>query len=71
MSQQDLFEKAAECTRAIKAASDPKTLELLTILRTMWVDLANESGVLGNRAVVDQAAKMAELHAQLIGPTIH
>jgi hypothetical protein len=71
MSQHDLFERAAECTRAIDATGDPEKLEMLTTLRSMWINLANDSLLLGERVVADQAAKIADLHAELVRPTIH
>jgi hypothetical protein len=74
MYQQDLWEKAAECTRAIKAAectraidatNDPDRRETLAHLRALWIDLANESWGMTEMDVGRQVADMAALHADL------
>ena len=65
MSQADLWNKAAECTRAIEAASDPLQREMLTNLRTLWTNLANESPFLGDK-LADQIATINRIHDDLM-----
>jgi hypothetical protein len=65
MSQADLWNKAADCTRAIAAASDPVQREMLINLRTLWTNLANESPFLGN-GLADQIATIRRLHDDLM-----
>jgi hypothetical protein len=65
MSQKELWQKAAECTRAIDATGDPKTREMLTHLRTLWINLANDSQFLGAGALVEQIATVGRIHADL------
>jgi hypothetical protein len=65
MSQKDLWEKAAECARAIAATSDPNHREMLTHLRTLWINLANESPFLGDK-LAEQVATVSGIHADLM-----
>ena len=63
MYQRDLWEKAAECTRAIDTSNDPEQRKMLTALRNIWIDLANESPALSE--MDELAAGMAQLQANL------
>ena len=65
MSQTDLWDKAAECTRAIEATSDPKVRELLINLRTLWINLANERAILSDAALAEHVAAVTRIHADL------
>jgi hypothetical protein len=65
MYQRDLWEKAAECIRAIDTASDPEQRKMLTALRDIWIDLANESLGPSEMHVAKLAARMAQLQANL------
>jgi hypothetical protein len=64
-----LWEKTAECERAIKTARDPKRREMLTHLRTLWVNLARERQHMDS-ALAEQTAAIARIHADLMRPTI-
>jgi hypothetical protein len=63
MYQRDLWEKAAECTRAIDTSNDPEQRKMLIALRNIWIDLANESPALSE--MDELAAGMAQLQANL------
>jgi hypothetical protein len=65
MSQADLWNKAAECTRAIEATNDPFLREMLTHLRTLWTNLANESPFLGHK-LADQISTIGGIHDDLM-----
>jgi hypothetical protein len=65
MSQAELWNKAAECTRAIEATSDPIQREMLTHLRTLWTNLANERPFPGNK-LADQISTIAGIHDDLM-----
>ena len=65
MSQADLWNKAAECTRAIEATSDPIQREMLTHLRTLWTNLANECPLPGNK-LADQISTIGRIHDDLM-----
>jgi len=73
MSQSDLWEKAAECTRAIEATSDPQTRQVLTNLLELWISLANESQITSASGshLAEQIKTASQLHAGLILPTIN
>jgi hypothetical protein len=58
-----LREKTAECERAIKAARDPQRREMLTHLRTLWVNLARESQHMDSATLAEQTAAIARIHA--------
>jgi hypothetical protein len=66
MSQRDLWEKAAECARAIEATGDPLQREMLTHLQTLWTNLANESPFMRPDNLEEQIAAISEIHADLI-----
>jgi hypothetical protein len=65
MSQRDLWDKAAECTRAIEATSDPRVREILIHVRTLWINLANERAILSDAALAEQVAAVTRIHADL------
>jgi hypothetical protein len=65
MSRADLWNKAAECTRAIAATSDPVRREMLTHLRTLWTNLAKESPLLGKK-LADQISTIGRIHDDLM-----
>ena len=65
MSQRYLWEKAAECTRAIEATSDSKVRKILIHLRTLWINLANERAILSDAALAEQVAAVTRIHADL------
>jgi hypothetical protein len=66
---QDLWDKAAECARAIETTSDPRQREMLTHLQTLWTNLANESQVVSGHQLADQIATISKIHADLVRPT--
>jgi hypothetical protein len=69
MSQEtDPWQKAAECTRAIEATDDQTQREMLTHLRTLWIDLANERHLLDDPELAKQIAAIAQIHAGLVPP---
>jgi hypothetical protein len=65
----DPWEKAAECARAMEAAGDPTRLEMLTWLRELWINLANEHQLLDASELAKQIAAIARIHAELLPPT--
>src|SRR5437660_876598 len=66
MTQEDLFERAAECARMIEATSNPATREMLTHLRSLWINLANESAILSDAELAEQSAAVTRIHADLM-----
>jgi hypothetical protein len=68
MSQMNLWDRVAECTREIEASSDPTRREMFTHLRALWINLANESQLLSNDALAEQIAAVDKIHADLTAP---
>ena len=66
MSQGDLWEKTAECARAIEATTDPARREMLTHLQMVWTNLANASPFLGRAKLADQVAAISGIHVDLM-----
>jgi hypothetical protein len=64
----DLWDKAAECARAIEATRDPFQREILTHLQTLWTNLANESQVVGRDQLAEEIATISKFHADLVRP---
>jgi hypothetical protein len=65
MSRMDLWERAAECAKAIEATNDPRIREMLTHLRTLWISFANDNQAPGAGAPAEHVATLAEIHAEL------
>jgi hypothetical protein len=65
MCQMDLWERLAECRRAIRATNDPKMREMLTHLRALWISFAHESQTPGASAPAEQVATLAKIHGEL------
>jgi hypothetical protein len=65
MTQGYLWDKAAECARAIEAADDPIQREMLTHLQTLWINLANESPLLGDK-LDEQIEAISSIHADVM-----
>jgi hypothetical protein len=71
MSQRDLWEKAAECARAIEATTDPARREMLTHLQMLWTNLANAGPFLGRAKLADQVAAIGRIHVDLMQAAIN
>jgi len=69
MSQIDLWRKAAECVRAREATTDPHARQILTQLRALWVNLANERRMLSETQLADLIEALSLMHAGLIPDT--
>jgi hypothetical protein len=65
MAQVDLWEKAADCERAIRITLDPLHRETLTNIREFWIALAHKSRFLSDDALANQIETIGRLHAKL------
>jgi hypothetical protein len=65
-----LLKRAAECARASAATTDPTQRQILTHLQHIWVGLANEAYLLGERQMAEQIEKIGEIHAMML-PSRH
>ena len=65
MNSNDVWDRAAECERAIQDTVDPLRLTRLTHLRELWVALANESQSLDPDTLAIEYEKIAALHLEL------
>ena len=63
MAQVDLWEKAADCERAIRITLDPLHRETLTNIREFWIALAHKSR--SDDALAAQIETIGRLHAKL------
>ncbi|HWY88961.1 MAG TPA: hypothetical protein VNX28_19765, partial [Gemmataceae bacterium] len=64
--QPDLFDKAADCERAMNMVSDPHERIALKILREMWISLANESVGFSECDLTKQIAAIEELQCAAV-----
>jgi hypothetical protein len=62
----DPWEKAGECSRAIDATDDPKRREMLTHMRDLWINLADDHHLLSLPELAEQTTGLAQIHAVLI-----
>ena len=71
MFQLDLWEKAAECQRALEGAESNRR-QILTDVRDLWIGLANVKSFLTEAEVDRQIQSINRIHADLIkSATIH
>jgi len=64
--QADLFDKAADCERAMGMVSDPHEKIALKLLREMWTSLANDSLGSSERYLMEQIAAIEELQRAVV-----
>jgi len=65
MFQVDLWEKAADCERALRLTIDPVHRENLANIREFWISLANARPFLSEGDFVKQAEAIGRFHANL------
>ena len=65
MFQIDPWEKAADCARALAAATEPKKREILTSIGNLWIALASESRFLSEMEFARQVEAIRRMHAEL------
>ena len=65
--QAGLFDKAADCERAMNAASDPWQKVSFKLLRDMWIALANESLSMTKPQLANEIAAIEEIQAAATG----
>jgi hypothetical protein len=63
--QAELFNKAAECQRALELATSPEQQIALRLLRDMWTALANESVSLPPDQLAKEIAAIEELESNV------
>lgn len=66
--QADLFNKAADCQRALELATSPEQQIALRLLRDMWTCLANESLNLPPDQLAKEIAAIEELQSNVGAP---
>jgi hypothetical protein len=74
MSGIDPWEKAADCERALQAASDPRQKKILKNLRYLWIALANECDVMSADEFARESEVIGRLHVELAlldRPSLH
>ena len=65
MFQLDLWEKAAECQRALEGAESNQR-QILTDVRDLWIGLANSKSFLTEAEFDQQIQAINRIHADLI-----
>jgi len=65
MSNIDPWEKAAECERARKSATDPERRTLLANLRDLWIALGSHCELMSSDEMAQEAEAIGRLHADL------
>ena len=74
MSGINPWEKAADCERALQAASDPQQKKILKNLRYLWIALANECDVMSADEFAHESEVIGRLHVELAfldRPSLH
>jgi hypothetical protein len=66
MAAIDPWEKAADCERAAQATPDPLRRNILLKLQSLWVTLANESGVMTPAELASEAERIGRVQADLV-----
>ena len=65
--QAELFDKAADCERAMSVASDPWQKVTFKLLRDMWIALANESLSMSTPQLTNEIAAIEEIQCAATG----
>jgi hypothetical protein len=65
--QAELFDKAADCERAMNGASDPWQKVTFKLLRDMWIALANESLSMTKPQLANEIAAIEEIQSAATG----
>jgi|HubBroStandDraft_6_1064221.scaffolds.fasta_scaffold3291592_1 hypothetical protein len=66
--QAELFDKAADCERAMNTASEPWQKVTFRLLRDMWIALANESLSMTKPQLANEIAAIEEIQSAATGP---
>jgi hypothetical protein len=66
MAAIDPWEKAADCERAAQATPDPLRRNILLKLQSLWLTLANESGVMTPAELASEAERIGRVQADLV-----
>jgi hypothetical protein len=66
--QAELFDKAADCERAMNMATDPWQKVTFKLLRDMWIALANESLSMTTPQLVNEIAAIEEIQSAATRP---
>ena len=64
MAQVDVWEKAADCERAIRLSLDPVHREALSNIREFCIELAQKSEFLSDDALATQIETIGRIHAR-------
>jgi hypothetical protein len=62
LHQSDIFERAAECERAVEQIADPQRRVVLGMLREMWIAIGNESPYLSPSMLDEQVGLLEKIH---------
>ncbi len=65
MDSLDPWSKAAECEQAIERVADPQRRIVLENLRSLWIELSSNVGLLRDDRA-DQLSMIAQIHAELM-----
>jgi hypothetical protein len=68
MFQLDLWEKAAECQRALEEGAESNQRQILTDVRDLWIGLANARNFLTGAEFDQQIKTLDSIQADLIKP---
>jgi len=71
LQQRDLWKKAQQCAEAIDVTSDPTQRAILSHLKQLWINLANESAFLKGDELAEQIATVDLIHAGLTQLRLH
>jgi hypothetical protein len=73
MEKSDLFAHAAECERALHAATDRDRRSGLARLRNVWLTLAYDQQLARDPEMQEAISALRRLHAQMlpVRPTLH
>jgi hypothetical protein len=66
MAAIDPWEKAADFERAAQATPDPLRRNILLKLQSLWLTLANESGVMTPAELASEAERIGRVQADLV-----
>jgi hypothetical protein len=66
VEQEEIWQRAAECSRLLDMLTDETNRKLIANLRDLWIALGNESPFLGKAKLIRQIAELEKIQLEVI-----
>jgi hypothetical protein len=66
MEQEEIWQRAAECSRLLDTLTDETNRKLIANLRDLWVALGNQSPFLGKAELIKRAVELEKIELEVL-----